>query len=77
MTAVMAASVAARISGSVVARAIADLQREDLRLRPLRVGHPSGVDQAFPNMNGEELESIEINLDARRIFSGEIHLPLF
>lgn len=74
MTAVMAASVAALFPNSVVGKVANQVERTD-RERPLRVGHPSGIDQALPIVVEGMVECVEVNLDARRILTGRVHLP--
>lgn len=74
MTAVMAASVAALFVDSVVGKFV-NRRDSESRERPLRVGHPSGIDQALPIVVNGAIECVEVNLDARRILTGRVHLP--
>lgn len=79
MTAVMATSVAAMISGTIVHGHARRVNKGS----PLRVGHQSGVDEASPTLQGGitsedaqiSFDSITIALDARRIMTGKVNIP--
>jgi hypothetical protein len=70
MTAVMAASVAAGIPGTIVE------EESDWKdhASPIRVGHLSGVDRAQPLSPIDGLSAVEVALDARRIMTGMVHV---
>jgi 2-methylaconitate cis-trans-isomerase PrpF len=70
MTAVMAASVAAGIEGTIVEK---ESSWKD-QAKPIRVGHPSGVDGARPISLSDNETAVEIVLDARRLMSGLVHV---
>jgi 2-methylaconitate cis-trans-isomerase PrpF len=70
MTAVMAASVAAGIEGTIVEK---ESSWKD-QSKPIRVGHPSGVDGARPISLSDNETAVEIVLDARRLMSGLVHV---
>jgi 2-methylaconitate cis-trans-isomerase PrpF len=74
MTAVMAASVGALIPGTILAAAL----QTPIKGNSVRVGHPSGVATASPQVSKSGTEprflSADIELSARRIMSGEIFI---
>ena len=74
MTAVMAASVGALIPGTILEAAL----QTPIKGNSVRVGHPSGVATASPQMSNSGTEprflSADIELSARRIMSGEIFI---
>jgi len=74
MTAVMAASVGALIPGTILEAVL----RAPIKGNSVRVGHPSGVAIASPQVSRSGTEprflSADIELSARRIMSGEIFI---
>ena len=74
MTAVMAASVGALIPGTIIEAAL----QTPIKGNSVRVGHPSGVATASPQVSKSGTEprflSADIELSARRIMSGEIFI---
>lgn len=74
MTAVMAASVGALIPGTILEAAL----QSPIKGNSVRVGHPSGVATASPQVSKSGTEprflSADIELSARRIMSGEIFI---
>jgi 2-methylaconitate cis-trans-isomerase PrpF len=72
MTAVMAAAVAAGISGTIVEKASSWKDHSS----PIRVGHPSGVDRARPVSASDRGSAVEIVIDARRLMSGLVHINI-
>jgi 2-methylaconitate cis-trans-isomerase PrpF len=72
MTAVMAASVAAGINGTIVEKASSWKDHSS----PIRVGHPSGVDRARPVSASDRGSAVEIVIDARRLMSGLVHVNI-
>ena len=76
MTAVMAASVGALIPGTILHAMI----KSPIQDQEVRIGHPSGVAHASPLVTKKGTEtrflSAHIELSARRIMSGEIHIPV-
>jgi len=74
MTAVMAASVGALIPGTILEAAL----QTPIKGNSVRVGHPSGVATASPQVSKSGPEprflSADIELSARRIMSGEIFI---
>lgn len=74
MTAVMAASVGALIPGTILEAAL----QTPIKGNSVRVGHPSGVATASPQVSKSGTEprflSADIELSARRIMSGEIFI---
>ncbi len=74
MTAVMAASVGALIPGTIIEAAL----QTPIKGNSVRVGHPSGVATASPQVSKSGTKprflSADIELSARRIMSGEIFI---
>jgi 2-methylaconitate cis-trans-isomerase PrpF len=74
MTAVMAASVGALIPGTILEAVL----QAPIKGNSVRVGHPSGVATASPQVSRSGAEprflSADIELSARRIMSGEIFI---
>jgi 2-methylaconitate cis-trans-isomerase PrpF len=75
MTAAMAVAVAGTLPGSVVAQLGSPMASG----APVRVGHPSGVSTVRPDVARDAdawtFRGAELELTARRLMSGVVHLP--